>query len=72
MYTFSLWLAFKNEHSTKSKTLTKGPLPMAKEPIAWVDSPVFTKERQILTGQTLQWTAPLPAELRALGWEVEA
>ena len=44
---------------------------MAKEPIAWVDSPVFTKERQILTGQTLQWTAPLPAELRALGWEVE-
>lgn len=27
---------------------------MAKEPIAWVDSPVFTKERQILTGQTLQ------------------
>ena len=26
---------------------------MAKEPIAWVDSPVFTKERQILTGQTL-------------------
>lgn len=28
--------------------------------------------RHPFTGQTLQWTAPLPAELRALGWEVEA
>lgn len=27
--------------------------------------------RHPFTGQTHQWTAPLPAELRALGWEVE-
>ena len=27
---------------------------MVKKPIAWIDSPVYTKERQILTSQTLQ------------------
>ena len=27
---------------------------MEKKPIAWVDSPVYSKERKVLTGQTLQ------------------
>ena len=27
---------------------------MAKRPIAWVDSPIYSKERKVLTGQTLQ------------------